>query len=511
MKPASWAALFETTNRLQHVALTPRRSPATRTFILLILIGFLGPARASLNAVEPWATYRGNPQRTGHTDGKPGPATPKVLWVHKAAEHFLASPVPVKDKLLVSGLGAFNVASFACLSTDPKAGKRIIWSKSAPYLKLPTVSSPGIDKGRLVFGDGMHQTDGAALYCLDLDKGMPLWQLPVPGTLVHLEGSPTIQSGRVYIGGGAAGVLCVDLEKATLQGKEMDLASIRKVLEQHWKELMAKYEVHKKKDPEFAVPPSEDQLPRAAPRRLWQQGQEKWHVDAPVNVLADRVLVGSAYLDLEKVGDRALFAVDAKTGNVQWKAPLKFNPWGGASASVEASARREQASDLVVVTGSSIGYDTRVLKGAKGQIVALDLAGGKEKWRKDVTGGIVSCAALADGAAVVPATDGKVRAFELANGERRWIYEAKAPLFAPVAVAANVVYAGDLKGVLHAIDLKTGQARWTLDIGTHADTKSPGMIYGGPVVHDGRIYVATCNLEGPNARQPTVVVCIGEK
>ena len=28
-------------------------------------------------AVEPWATYRGNPQRTGNTDGQAGPATPE--------------------------------------------------------------------------------------------------------------------------------------------------------------------------------------------------------------------------------------------------------------------------------------------------------------------------------------------------------------------------------------------------------------------------------------------------
>ena len=34
---------------------------------------------------------------------------------------------------------------------------------------------------------------------------------------------------------------------------------------------------------------------------------------------------------------------------------------------------------------------------------------------------------------------------------------------------------------------------------------------GGAIVHQGRVYVATCNLEGPYARQPTVVVCIGEK
>jgi len=451
-------------------------------------------------AVEPWATYRGNPQRTGNTDGKVGPASPDITWVYKSEEHFIASLVPSSKGLFVSGLGPFNAPRCRCLSMDVKAGQRVLWSKSGPFLKRPSVSSPGIDRGRLVFGDGMHQTFGATLHCLKLDGGLPLWQLPMPGTLVHLEGSPTISEGKVYIGGGAAGVVCVDLERVTLEGKEMDLASIQKILDKRWKELLDKYEIEKKKDKLFAFPPSEDQLPRANPRRLWQVGQEKWHVDAPVNVLGERVLVCSAFLDKEKVGDRALYCLDAKSGTSKWRKPLKLNPWGGASVD----------KNLVVVTGSNIGYDTKVLRKSRGMIAAFDLADGKEKWQKDVPGGVVSCAALADGLAVVTAADGKVRAFDLSTGERRWIYSGKSPFFAPVALARGIGYAGDLNGVLHAIDLKTGQEHWTLDLGTHKDVMAPGMIYGGPVVHDGKIYVATCNLEGLHAQKATAVVCIGE-
>ena len=110
--------------------------------------------------------------------------------------------------------------------------------------------------------------------------------------------------------------------------------------------------------------------------------------------------------------------------------------------------------------------------------------------------------------------DGKVRAFELEGGERRWIYEAKAPLFAPPAVAGNTVYAGDLAGVIHAIGLNgdsKGLAMWKLDLATNPATQQPGMVYGGPVVQAGRLYAATCNLEGEHARKKTVVVCIGEK
>jgi outer membrane protein assembly factor BamB len=438
----------------------------------------------------PWSTYRGNPQRTGNTDGQAGPATPKVLWSFPSKEHFIASPVPQGDRVYVSGVGVFQ-STFYCL-----AGPKSVWTKTTPFLKFPSVSSPGLLGDQLVFGDGMHQTDGGALHCLAAADGKALWQLALPGTLIHLEGSPTIAGGKVYIGGGAAGVLCVDPGRVTLEGKELDLPQIEKVLAQRWKELEAKYEVEKKKNPCFAVPPSADQLPRPTPRRLWQQGQVKWHVDAPVAVAGDRVLVGSAFLDKEKVGDRAVLCLDAKNGTVKWRTPLKLNPWGGPSV----------AGKLVVVAGSSIGYDTRLLKGAKGEITALDLADGTVKWRKEVKGGVVASVALTDSLAVATATDGKVRAWSLADGSLLWNYDAKTPFFAPAAVAAGVVYAGDLRGVVHAIDLANGSPKWTFDVG--AQVKAPGMIYGGPVVHGGRLYVGTCNAEGPNAGQATVVVCL---
>ena len=38
---------------------------------------------------------------------------------------------------------------------------------------------------------------------------------------------------------------------------------------------------------------------------------------------------------------------------------------------------------------------------------------------------------------------------------------------------------------------------------------APGMIYAGPIVHGGKLYVATCNLDGPNNTKPRVFVCLG--
>ena len=273
---------------------------------------------------------RGNALRTGCVDNLPGPAAPRVLWVFKSQDHFIASPVPDGDRLYVAGLGGFNSASLIALPLDPKGPVAPLWVKAAPLFKLPLVGSPAVAGGKMVFGDGMHQTNGAVLHCLGKDA-RPLWQLPVPGTLVHLEGAPTVADGRIYIGGGAAGVLCVERDRATFEGKDLDDAAIQKLLDEKWKSLQEKYQADLKKDPDFAVKPTEDMLPKPAPVKVWQQGVEKWHVDAPVNVIGDSVLVCSAFLDEEKVGDRAIFCLAAKDGVTRWRRALPVNPWGGAS------------------------------------------------------------------------------------------------------------------------------------------------------------------------------------
>ncbi len=450
--------------------------------------------------VGQWPTHRGNLERTGNVDNQLGPKTPRVLWVYRAQEHFVASPVVGEKCLYVSGLGAFNTASFRALALEPAGPKQVVWSKSAPYLKLPVVSSPAVAEGKLVFGDGMHQTDGAVLHCLKADTGLPLWQLSLPGRLVHLEGSPTIANGRVFMGAGNGGVLCVDLNRVTLDGKDLVVADVQPILEKRWKELLARYEEEKKKDPDFAIPPSEDQLPKPAPKRLWHVGQEQWHVDAPVAVVGERVIVASAHLDAENVGERSLICLRADSGEMVWKTPLALNPWAGATVS----------GKLVLVGGSSIRFVPKTIPGAKGEVAAFDLDSGTVRWRKEVPGGVVSSVAVKAGLAVFAATDGKVRAWESASGQEKWVYDAGAPLFAAPALAGDLAYAADLKGVLHAIHLPDGKGLWKLDLAAEP-VKAHGMVYGSPVVHRGRLYLATCNLEGDRLRGPTVVVCVGDR
>jgi outer membrane protein assembly factor BamB len=452
---------------------------------------------------SPWSTHRGNPQRTGADDG-PGPTKPNVLWVYKSEDHFLAPLVPGAKDLYASGAGPFNRPSFQALDLDPAGDQQVRWSKGAPLLRLPIADAPALLSGpppaALVFGDGFHTDEGASLRCLRAADGLPLWRLPVEGKRVHLEGTPTVAGGKLYVGGGNAGVLCLDPGRVTLDGKEQDLASVQAALERRRKDLLAKYDMEKKKDPQFALPPAEDMLPQPAPKQLWQQGQDQWHVDAPVAVVGDRVLAASAYLDDDKCGERALACLKAEDGSVVWKAPLKLDPWAGPTV-----------GPYVLVGCSSARLDPKAAADARGEVVAVELDSGEVKWRKDVPGGVLSSVAVRAGRAVFTATDGKVRAWDAFTGEEKWAFDAQAPFLAGPAVTETTVYAADLKGVVHALSLADGKEQWSLDLAADPATKTGGLVYGSPVVHGGRLYLATCNLGETRGQAANVVVCIGDR
>ncbi len=459
---------------------------------LLVLLAAL-PARAD------WPMGRGSAQRTGCLDDQPGPKTPAVLWAYKAQEDYVGSPLVEGGAIYFPALGPFNTGLFHCLATRDNQ-PRLLWSKQAPLLKRPLVCSPVAAEGLLFFGDGMHQTDDATLFCIMADSGRPVWQYQVPGKLVHLEASPVVSQGRVYSGGGDAGVFCLDSKRVLLDGKELDLETSQALVEERWKQLTAEANQAGKKGLPYASP-NEDALPRPAPKLLWQKGQGIWHVDTPVTVVDDLVLAGSSFLDEEQIGKRALLCLRATDGTTVWEVPLDCNPWAGVTV----------AGHIALVGCSSIRFDTDQISKAAGEVVAVDLTTGRVAWRKKVPGGVLSTIAAKDGLAVFTATDGRVRAWSIATGEEKWQYDARHPFFAGPAIAGGVVYAADLAGQLHALQLTDGLVRWTFDMPNAPGTQMPGMVYGSPVVHRGRIYLTTCNVQGPNAGKPGMVVCVADK
>jgi len=464
--------------------------------LLLLLTGL------SVTEAADWPTYRGNNTRTGNLTGDAGPVTANVLWVHHAKDHFVGSLSTDGNAIYATGLGAFGTSAVYALSPEPGVEKRVLWSKVPPVLKLPIVSSISAAGGDLFFGDGMHQTDGAVLRCVT-QEGQAVWQLTVPGELVHIEGAATVSAGKVFIGAGHAGVFCIDPSVFSLNGKEMSRSDALKAVAEHHALLATKYQTDLKKDPDFAIAPTEDQLIKPAPKVLWQQGKGQWHVDAPIAVEGDRVLVSTAYLDKEQKGKRALLCLKVSDGSLLWEVPLPANPWGGATI----------ADGKVFVGCSTVGMYLNFINAAKGEVSAIDLSDGKIIWKKPVKAGVISPITIQNGLAIFTATDGKVRAFDANTGSSKWLYDGGAPFFAGLTTSKEIAYTADIKGIVHAINLIGGTSAWKLDMVSDPTIKlTPGgKVYGSPILHRGRLYLATCNIESSDGGQRMAVVCIGEK
>ena len=109
------------------------------------------------------------------------------------------------------------------------------------------------------------------------------------------------------------------------------------------------------------------------------------------------------------------------------------------------------------------------------------------QWTFDATAPVESSAAIADGTAYVGAGTGELIALDIATGKPKWKYRAASADLgigeSSPAVANGIVYIGDLTGVLHAVDAATGKARWTF--------KTGGEIKSSPVVAGDRLLIGS--------------------
>lgn len=115
----------------------------------------------------------------------------------------------------------------------------------------------------------------------------------------------------------------------------------------------------------------------------------------------------------------------------------------------------------------------------------------KVLWTYEAGDPIDSSAAIVDGVVYVGCQSGDLLAIDLATGKLKWKYRATANGIgeSSPAVADGVVYIGDLDGVFHAVDAASGKARWTFKTG--AEIKSSPVVAGDRVLigsYDGSLY-----------------------
>jgi outer membrane protein assembly factor BamB len=111
-------------------------------------------------------------------------------------------------------------------------------------------------------------------------------------------------------------------------------------------------------------------------------------------------------------------------------------------------------------------------------------------WSYDAGDVIESSAAIVDGTVYVGAGGGDLLAIDLATGKLKWKYQIGEPIGeSSPAVWGGLVFIGDLAGVFHAVQARDGRKVWTYKTG--GEIKSSPVLVGDRVLigsYDGDLY-----------------------
>ncbi|MGW8394061.1 outer membrane protein assembly factor BamB family protein [Pseudoduganella sp. HUAS MS19] len=375
-------------------------------------------------------------------------------------------------------------------------------------LRAQTVSSPVVAQGRLFIG-----AEDGNLYAYDLASRKLAW-------LYHagagIGSTPAVADGTVYALARDGRLHAVD---AATGARRWEFAT--------------------QGEARFAAYGLYGSEKRAAPAR------DPWDFWLSSPVVADgRVYFGSS--------DERLYALDAKTGAVQWAfksggmihaAPalagktLVFGSWDGAVYALDVASGRQlwryqteteqKTSTLLGVQAPPLVDGDTVYIGSRDTwFYALELASGKLRWRYDGKGSWVISGAVASGKGVYFGTSDTnlLVGLDKRSGQPLFEHDTKVWTYATPVLAGGTVYGASMRGELFALDATTGKAQWSwrtpeslandfglLDaksgkfdskrlfegpqsmLATIEHVKRLGAFISTPVWHDGQLIAATAD------------------
>jgi outer membrane protein assembly factor BamB len=339
-----------------------------------------------------WTMFRANLARTGAAGSASGPAQAGILWAYKDPQARVAdlssSPAVVGDRVYTGSAQASvfdSTGMVYCLEAG--TGKRI-WQFQT---EKQVFSSPAVVGGKVFIGEGLHVDTNCKLYCLDAASGKKLWATT---TKSHTESSPAVVGNRVYTGAGEDGVYCLDAATGKpvwhQGGMHIDVspavANGRVYLGTGYGKLAAMALDAATGKPAWSTPCDVPVWgPPAVSDRyvyfgigngdfvksadnpkggVWclegATGKQAWRTDLPDAVVtAIMVQSGKAFAGCR---DGKVYALDAATGSIAWSAPC-----GGP----------------VVASPAADGTHLYVAGGA-GQVLCFEQGTGKPAWTLDL-------------------------------------------------------------------------------------------------------------------------------
>lgn len=169
------------------------------------------------------------------------------------------------------------------------------------------------------------------------------------------------------------------------------------------------------------------------------------------------------------------------------------------------------------ITGGVALSGTTVLVGTQGGVLyALNAADGQVRWRRALTGSLLSLPLVTADRVVVLGNDGAVTGLNPDTGAVVWTFDTHIPSVsmrgtaAPVLADASTVLIASSNGRVYALDLNSGIPRWERRVAIPSgsdDAQKLIDVDGTPVVDQGQLFVVSyqSQLLGADLKQQRVL------
>jgi outer membrane protein assembly factor BamB len=137
------------------------------------------------------------------------------------------------------------------------------------------------------------------------------------------------------------------------------------------------------------------------------------------------------------------------------------------------------------VEGGAIGEDTVVIGNSDGNVYALDLESGAQRWTFETRHRVWAAPLIAGEIVYIGSMDRHLYALDLSTGRERWGFHAGGAFASKPALQGNTLYIGAFDDLLYAVDAQTGVERWRF--------ASDNWFWGSPAVYGDVVYAADVN------------------
>ncbi len=309
-------------------------------------------------------------------------------------EAFYSSPAVVANRVYAVGSQGQQGRIHAF---DLETGRQL-WSCRPPGYAA-TFSSPVVVGELLVCGEGLHHTRMARVVCLNVTTGQIAWTFPTNG---HVECTPAVDQGRVYVTAGDDGVYCLRL------------------------------------DPDASLD-----------RRLVWHAPGTRYPDAETSLA---VADGKVYVGLG-LGGEALCCLDADTGEELGRLAMPHPVFSPPSI-----------HNGKLYLGMGVGDYLTPLQDPAGEVRCVDLKTWQVDWTFATKATVLGAVVAADEQLVFGCADGRVYVISLA-GKLQHSWDSHAPIIGSPAVTADRVYVVNQDGILLGLDRRRLEPVWQCRLG----------------------------------------------